>query len=109
MTNFTLRGVLNQKSILLLKFKTGMYIICIQAINDLGNHGIILSCVVIIIAWGNIRHLSHSLLLWTSYQEGHLHLSDRNSRNEVFMAKIIFFLDFKDKSKKRKETSVDGK
>lgn len=25
------------------------------------------------------------------------------------MAKIIFFLDFKDKSKKRKETGVDGK
>lgn len=24
------------------------------------------------------------------------------------MAKIIFFLDFKDKSKKRKETGVDG-
>ena len=75
----------------------------------LGNHGIILSCVVIIIAWGNIRRLSHSLLLWAPYQEGHLHLSDRNSRNEVFMAKIIFFLDFKDKSKKRKETGVDGK
>ena len=52
---------------------------------------------------------SHSLLLWTSYQEGHLHLSDRSLRNEVFMAKIIFFLDFKDKSKKRKETGVDGK
>ena len=26
MTNFTLRGVLNQKSILLLKSKTGMYV-----------------------------------------------------------------------------------